>query len=82
MATAKAGVEDRAVTTYQKMAVVHLTLDFNEANTLMDMLNHVGGDPDETRRGIADDIAEALLSAGVRRTTMIYDLTGNLRFTV
>lgn len=57
---------------------VQLTLSKPEAQALVDILSNVGGNAKATRRGLADNIADAL------RTVDIYynygELTGTLYF--
>ncbi|MEV0444042.1 hypothetical protein AB0I84_18745 [Streptomyces spectabilis] len=43
-----------------------LTLSVAEAETLVAVLAHVGGDPDESPRGKAESVLEALMATGVR----------------
>ena len=56
-----------------------LVMDANEAAALYRILMKVGGDPDRTRRGLADNIRLALASTGLRDSGR--DLDGDLLFT-
>lgn len=45
-------------------AVVELRLTLDEAETLVDILYHIGGNPETTRRRYADSISDALNEVG------------------
>lgn len=64
MAKAERATEARKRTVEEKVPVVKLTLEKEEATTLARILLNVGG-PQNGRRGKASKIVDALLAAGV-----------------
>ena len=48
---------------------IRLELTQDEAEALEVVLNHVGGTPSTTRRGVIDNISTALLAAGIEDTS-------------
>lgn len=63
-------------------ATIHLELTPQEARTLLYICNNIGGHPKTSARGITDEIATALINAGVHAPnsgTVQYH-TGSFRF--
>lgn len=60
-------IEERVIEVVEEVetSVVNLELSGEEADLLVDILSRIGGNPERTRRGIADRIHEALEDAGV-----------------
>lgn len=58
---------------------VKLTLTLDEAQVLADILAQIGGDP-STRRGLADNIADALTEADVYWDPEAEDYEGTITF--
>lgn len=48
---------------------IRLELTQAEAEALEVVLNHVGGTPETTRRGLMDNIRDALIGAGIEDTS-------------
>lgn len=77
MATGETTTVTRTVPT--EVEVVALTLDRDEAQFLRDLLGWVGGDSETSRRGLCDNILEALREAGVcYRHVNDFDFTGGV----
>ena len=74
--------------TVVKVTGIKLELSELEARTIRDLMQVIGGSPHDTRRGVTDDINEALREAGVQRSghsqqhqpTRARDVTGSIIF--
>lgn len=84
-ATAKTAVEayKETVTKYrEKPAGVTLELTDHEAQALLEVCAHIGGDPLYTGRAHLDKISDALVFVGYKKSDSKYDgyVTGSLMF--
>lgn len=64
MANAVKATETRSKTVEEKVSVVKLTLELDEAQAVLAVLKNVGG-PHKSRRGKTDAVADAIARAGV-----------------
>lgn len=69
--------ETETVNVEVETTVMALTLDGDEAEFLLDLMQKIGGDPTTTRRKYADRIRHVLYDAGIRRSDK-EDTKGNL----
>ena len=65
---------------YQAGLTLHMVLTRGEARLLRDILSSVGGDPNSSRRGLADGMMAAFDDAGIRWEPSP-DLTGRIELT-
>ena len=86
MATARRTVAPEFV--LREVEKVALTMDADEATAILDVLMHVGGPPATTRRGLTDNVSQALRQAGVKPKFEYYsvspqdrDVAGKVEFT-
>lgn len=61
MAHAERTIEERITEIIvEERETINLSLTLEEAQAVRDVIHHVGGDPETTRRGLIDDVKAAL----------------------